>query len=295
MGGWAQTVCNRSQVVLFSPTLDDSIMPDHPLRLFEELLAAMDFAEWESRYVLNDGQPPIHPRLMAGVILYGLSVGIRSSRKLEEATGNRLDFIWLCEGREIDHSTPAKFRVKFEHPLKGLFRQIGKVAIGMGLANLNQIALDGTVKRANNSRYATARRASLGEKLLALDEQIEKMLAEAGQADQKEDELYGQSTPGKLPRELRDMKARQERLRAALKKVESMEEKKPQSQPDAAGEEKKNAAEDKGGKAKAVPTTDPDSSIIQNKTGGFAPNYTVVLATEGENGFIMDAQVGQGQ
>ena len=31
------------------------------------------------------GQPPIHPRIVAGAILYGLTLSIRSSRKLEDA------------------------------------------------------------------------------------------------------------------------------------------------------------------------------------------------------------------
>ncbi len=45
------------------------------------------------------GQPPIHPRVMAGVILYGLMRRIRSSRQLEYACGNNIDFMWLAEGR----------------------------------------------------------------------------------------------------------------------------------------------------------------------------------------------------
>ena len=44
-------------------------------------------------------------------------------------------------------------------------------------------------------------------------------------------------------------------------------------------------------KGPAVPTTDPDSNLMKNKTGGFAPNHLVVLATEGKSGLIMDYQV----
>jgi hypothetical protein len=56
--------------------------------------------------------------------------GIRSSRKLEEACHYRFDFIWLVEGRHIDHSTFATFRTKFREPLKDLFRRQP-----LGLAN----------------------------------------------------------------------------------------------------------------------------------------------------------------
>jgi transposase len=294
MARWAQSVCDRRQVVLFSPTLDASIAADHPVRLFDEVLRSLDFSQWEREYVQTEGQPPIHPRVMAGVLLYGMSVGIRSSRKLEEATGNRLDFMWLCECRAIDHTTLAKFRVKFEKPLKDLFGQIGKVAIGMGMANLNQIALDGTVKRANNSRQARATKSSLTEKLAALDQQINQLMEESRRTDQKEDELFGSTSPYKLPAQLRNIESRQKRLREALKKLEA-EAKQPKTpacppepKPQAQAAATQTPAKDR---EPSVPTTDPDSRILQNKTGGYAPNYLLVLATEGQNGLIIDAQL----
>jgi transposase len=278
MGRWAKPLCSRDQIVLFAPTLQDSVPEDHPVRLFDEVLGELDFGNWERQYVLVDGQPPIHPRVMASVILYGLSLGIRSSRKLEDSCGNRIDFIWLTEGRVIDHSTLAGFRVRFETQLKGMFRQIGQVAIGLGMANLNQVALDGTVKRSSNSRFAVAKRATLEQKLAALDTQIEESMKQAQQADRKEDELFGESSPTKLPAELKQIQARQKRLAAALKKVREVE----------AAQKAKGRLSKEGS---VVPTTDPDSSLMKNKTGGFAPNYLVVLATEGSNGLIMDYQV----
>jgi transposase len=278
MGRWAKPLCSRDQIVLFAPTLQDSVPEDHPVRLFDEVLGELDFGDWERQYVLVDGQPPIHPRVMAAVILYGLSLGIRSSRKLEDSCGNRIDFIWLTEGRVIDHSTLAGFRVRFEAELKGMFRQIGRLAIGLGMANLNQVALDGTVKRSSNSRFAVAKGVTLEQKLAALDQQVEELMKQARQTDRQEDELFGESSPTKLPAELKQIQARQKRLAAALKKVREVE----------AGQKAKGRLSKDG---PAVPTTDPDSSLMKNKSGGFAPNYLVVLATEGSNGLIMDYQV----
>ena len=83
MSHWAESPLDRNQVVLFCPTLDDQIPPDHPVRLFDEVLRAVDRSAWESMYVKVAGQPPIHPRVVASAILYGLSLGIRSSRVLE--------------------------------------------------------------------------------------------------------------------------------------------------------------------------------------------------------------------
>src|ERR1035437_4650790 len=113
MAFWAQAPADREQLVLFANKLDDAIGEDHPVRLLDEMLAAMDWAAWERHYSGVAGQPAIHPRVMAAAILYGLTVGVRTSRKLEAACLNRLDFLWLVEGRTIDHSTFAKFRQDF--------------------------------------------------------------------------------------------------------------------------------------------------------------------------------------
>jgi hypothetical protein len=90
--------------------------------------------------------------------------------------------------------------------------------------------------------------------------------------------LFGESNPSQLPKELKDIKARQQKLAQALKQVQEIDA--------------KQAAQGRGSeKGPAVPTTDPDAMILKNKTDGFAPNYLVVFATEGQSGLIMDYQV----
>jgi transposase len=278
MSHWATAPLDRHQVVLFSPTLDDGIPPDHPVRLFDEVLRGLDWSSWQSMYIQVVGQPPIHPRVMAGGILYGLSLGVRSSRKLQDACGNRIDFMWLMEGRQPDHATICKFRTQFGPQLKSLFRDIGRVGIEMGLVSLNQVMLDGTDIRANNSRHNVKRKASIQEKLAMLDQQIEVAMAQAQQQDQADDELYGQTSPTKLPRELKNLKNRQEKLKQALAKIQEIERERLD----------RNAHSAHG---PAAPLADPDSRVLPNKNGGFAPNYTAVLAVDGQSGMIVDTQV----
>lgn len=85
----------RDQLVLFPEKLDDIIASDHPVRLLDDILDRLDWKAWASAYVLVRGQPPIHPRVVAGVILYGITTRIRTSRALEEALTVRTDF--RCE------------------------------------------------------------------------------------------------------------------------------------------------------------------------------------------------------
>ena len=191
---WAKPVFGRERII---PSLDSLIAGDDPVRIFHEVMDSVDWALWEAQYKRTGlGQPPIHPRYVAAGILYGLYRGIRSSRRLEEACCYRFDFMWLVENRRIDHTTFAKFRTRFHAPLKDLFRQIGRMAMNLGLIRLCEVAFDGTRVKANNSRYKTRTAKTLEEKLRALDELFEQLTAEITAADAAEE---GLGSPTRLP------------------------------------------------------------------------------------------------
>jgi transposase len=272
---WAEAPMQREQMTLFSPTLDDMIAADDPVRLVDEVLARLDWSAWEAEYDGRRGQPPIHPRIVAGALLYGLSRGIRSTRKLEEACHYRFDFMWLVEGRHIDYTTFAKFRTRFGTQLKDTFRQVCRVAMHLGLVRLGEVAFDGTRVKANNSRYNTRTEKTLSEKLAALDTQFDQMLAEF---DSCESQLgpNGDHSPTQLPGPLADLEERRAKIRVALEKARELDE----------------ARRKDGVKTPAqVPLNDPDSRVMPNKEGGYAPNYTPTATTDGHCGFIVDCEV----
>ena len=279
MSGWNQAPLPRDQILLFPETLGDRIPENHTVRLFAEILEGLDWSSWEQHYVLVAGQPPIHPKVIAGAIIYGLTHGLRSSRRLEWACANAVDFMWVVEGRTIDHSTFCNFRTEFKRELKDLFRQIGRVAMHLGLISLNQVALDGTRVRANSSPHATASAKTLAERLKVLDEQIDKMLAECDQVDQRETDLFGDNvSPNTLPMELADLKRRRGQLSKALEAA---------NKADAKRAKRKSTSR----RSARVPVADPDSAIMPNKEGGYAPNFNPVAAVDGECGLIVDADV----
>lgn len=276
---WAESPLTRAQLTLFAPTLDAMIAPDDPVRLVDEVLASVDWTPWVAQYPHRRGQPPIHPRWVAAAILYGLLRGIRSTRGWEEACGYRIDFMWLLSGRRIDHTTFSKFRTKFREPLKSLFRQLGDIAMRLGLVRLGEVAFDGTRVRANNARYATRTAKKLAERLAFLDELFEKMMAECDAADAQQTALPGHDSPTQLPPELAELEQRREKIRAAHAQAEAADaaRKKQGTNPD------KNPAQ--------IPITDPESRVMSNKEGGYAPNYTPTATTDGHRGFIVDCDV----
>lgn len=273
---WAEAPLDRQRVV-FARTLDATIAENDSVRLFDEVLGAVDWSPWESEFgERGRGQPPIHPRHLAAAILYGLYRGIRSSRKLEEACCYRIDFMWLLEGRRPDHSTLAKFRTRFREQLKNLFRQLGRIALTLGLVRLGEVAFDGTRVKANNSRFKTRTAKTLEAKLQALDELFEHLLAESESLDT---EQVGSGSPTRLPEELAALDQRRQRLREALDQARAADEARRRQ----GVNPEKNPAQ--------VPMTDPDSHVMPNKEGGYAPNYTPVATTDGHRGFILDCEV----
>jgi hypothetical protein len=202
--------------------------------------------------------------------------GIRSSRKLEEACCYRFDFMWLAENRRIDHTTFAKFRTKFHRPLKDLFRQIGHIAMTLGLIRLGEVAFDATRVKANNSRFKTRTAKTLEEKLKVLDELFEELTAKLAAVDAEQE---GTGSPTRLPAQLADVERRREQIRQARARAKAADEarRKQGTNPE------KNPAQ--------VPMTDAASRVMPNKEGGYAPNYSPTAMTDGYRGFVVDDDV----
>ena len=277
---WAKAPQVRGQMVLFATRLDEVIGAEHPVRVLEEILSRIDWSPWEAGYDLTRGQPPIHPRVLAGVILYGLLTRIRSSRVLEEALSVRLDFRWLAEGRTIDHTTLSTFRKKHPEALKNLFVQIGLVARELGHVTLSQLAFDGTRMRANSRRSGTRKVADLVEARAALAAKFAEMQAKAeaqDAADDHEERLVGQANADQLDaatiaKQLARIQRQMASLDAAMAEVERVK---------AAGETV----------PKHIPLTDPQARVTPNKDGGFAPNYTPLATVDAASGMIVACDV----
>ena len=276
---WAKPKVVREQAVLFAPTLDDVVSADHEVRLLDEVLRNLDWSEWESHYHGGRGQPPIHPRVLAGIWLYAMMRRIRTSRPLEYACGHNVDFMWLAEGLIPDHSTLSFFFSSFRKELKSLFKQVCGIAMTMGLIRLGEVAFDGTRVKSSNSRYRTLTTPKLEERLLALEVRIEAIMAEVQAAEAAAAEMSSGESVTRLPAELGELSVRRQKLEAALKIAKELDQVRRSDGVDIA----RNPAQ--------VPMTDLDSRVMPNKEGGYAPNYNPTCLTDGQSGFIVDAAV----
>lgn len=279
MGYWAKAPMAREQMVLIATTLDDRIADDHPVRMFAEILCGYDWTPWEAKYHGRRGQPPIHPSILAGLLLYGLRRDIRSSRKLEYMAKHNIDFLWLSQGHMPDCTTLSEFRSKFAKELKDLFRYIGRIAMAGGLLQLVELGTDGTRVKANNSRFQTWTADRIAKALDQLTAEFAKQLSESEQIDREEKDLLGDSSLEQLPPELATQVERKKKLEAI------------QAQLTAADAAREKEGIDPTKNPAQIPKHDLDSRVLPNKEGGHAPNYTPFVTTEGHGGYIVDADV----
>jgi hypothetical protein len=121
----------------------------------------------------------------------------------------------VMAGNEVpDHTTLSRFRQQHEKALEELFSQVLVMCAKAGMGRLGVIAIDGTKIAANASLRANRSYAAIGE-------EVERILAEAAEADAAEDALYGEACGDELPAELAERTSRLARLRAARARLEA--------------------------------------------------------------------------
>lgn len=268
MDYWAEVPEPREQALLIPVRLDEAVSAEHPVRLLDEIMHRMNWQSFEARYHGRIGQPPIHPRVIASVLIYGMWTGLRSSRRLEEALQMRFDFRWLAQGRRIDHTTISEFRRLHSQALKDLFIDVCLLAKELKLLEFRTLGFDGTRERANNRRSGTRTVEQLRKEREELAARFEEYLKRAAEEEAREEEPFRLQNPLQLPDDLRRAQQRLEKLDAAIAKCAE-------------------AKDSQGKPPKRVPITDLDARVMPNKDGGHAPNYTPTAMVDVGSGLVV--------
>ncbi|MDA8040228.1 MAG: transposase [Actinomycetota bacterium] len=125
-----------------------------------------------------------HPKAMVALLVYAYCVGVRSSRQIERACYIDVAFRVICAGLFLDHTTIARFRSRHEQALKHVFSSSLRLCQRAGMAKVGLVALDGTKMAANASMQANRTKETI-------DQEVEKIFAEAAATDDAEDATFG--------------------------------------------------------------------------------------------------------
>jgi transposase len=217
---------NLDQNYLLPPDVNDWLSPTHLARFTRTLVTeTLDLTAIREAYrsKFGTGAPPYDPAMMTSVLIYCYCIGVRSSRKIEQATYDDLGLRFLTANQHPDHDSIAAFRKRHLAALGALFEQVLQLCAEVGLVNAGEIALylDGTKMLAAASRQQTLSYARMRKTEEQLKAEVEQILREAEEADRAEDALYGPGNQGggDVPEELADPQTARQRLRAAQEKL----------------------------------------------------------------------------
>lgn len=136
---------NYDQSLMVPVTLAEQIEPG----TFEYALHHLIEARYDDSFLAdafsNDdtGRPAYPPKLLLKAILFAYSLGILSSRKIENACRNNIRFMALICGEAPDHSTIATFIQKLGPHVENVFADVLCVCHEEGLLEGTHFAVDG--------------------------------------------------------------------------------------------------------------------------------------------------------
>jgi len=187
---------NRDTNFLMPPSVDEWLPQRHLARFVVEVIDGLDLRAMSGSY-RGSGEASYHPRLLLGLIIYGYSTGVFSSRALERATHDSVAFRFIAANDHPDHDTIADFRRRFLPQIEKLFVQVLGVAREMGVLKLGTVALDGTKIHANASRHSALSYEHASKIEAQLKAEVADLLGRAEAAD-KADVPDGLSIPNEL-------------------------------------------------------------------------------------------------
>ena len=182
------------------PSPEDIFIGDQPLRAYlrqsemswvirlGKLIARSDLSGFISVYKAT-GRKAIHPRILLGLIVYGMLDGQWSLRDLEKLARRDVGAWWLCGGLQPDHSTIGKFICLHAELLTDrYFTSLTKMIVKALKLPKGDAAGDGTVIEACGSRWKSMKAEAVRQEAQRAREQAEKM-PEDVQVASKADEL----------------------------------------------------------------------------------------------------------
>ena len=254
----------------------DWLPEDHFAWFVLEAVEQLDLSAFHAAYRDDGwGRQAYDPAMMLALLLYAYCEGERSSRRIERRCREDIAFRVLSANQQPDHATIWRFRQRHEQALAGLFVEAPRLCAEAGLVRAGVVALDGTKLRANASRERNRTASQLAA-------EVERMLAEAEQADAEEQADSGRQQSDALPPE-RSRSQRLTRLREARLAAREQERQdayearlREREQKDARGRQPKRPTPDPDTK---VNLSDPDSRVVRDYWGHYQGYNAQAVAT----------------
>ncbi len=166
---------NQQQNWLFPPSIEELIPENHPVRIVNGVIEQLDLRLLVEEYS-NEGKPGYHPKMLLKVMVYAYMDNIYSSRKIEKAMRENINFMWLSAQQVADHNTIARFRSqKLKTIFKDIFKQVVMLLAQEGLVSLKEVFTDGTKIESAAGKYTFMWGNAIKTRKEKMAEQLEQM------------------------------------------------------------------------------------------------------------------------
>src|SRR5215217_5169524 len=204
--------CDREQELLLPPSLREWLPEGHLAWFVLDAVAEMDLAVFVASYRDDGwGRAAHDPAMMVALFVYAYAIGVRSSRTIERRCREDVAFRVITANQAPDRATIARFRVRHEAAIAGLFGEVLALCARSGLVRVGVVAVDGTKIAAPATHHATRTYEQIAQAILE----------DAARIDAAEDELYGKERGDELPEGLRTSGDRRRVLREAKQVLEA--------------------------------------------------------------------------
>lgn len=295
---------DRDTAYLLPPSVDEWLPEDHLARFVVEVIDKLDLSELVRQYA-GRGSDAHHPAVLLGLLIYGYTSGVFSSRKIERASYDSVAFRFVAANTHPDHDTIATFRRRFLPQVKALFVQVLMLAREMKCLKLGTIALDGTKVHANASKHKALSWGHANKIEAQLREEVQILMALGEKAD-RAGVPDGMDVPAEIARREQRLKA----IEQAKAQIEqrARERLEAQQQEHQAKLKRRQAQRDAGKKPRGkdpepppegprdsdqVSLTDEDSRIMPVSGGGFEQCYNAQAAVDTETMLVIVPHVSQ--
>lgn len=268
---------HQNRMMLMPPSLEEKVPAEHFARYINRVVDEIDTSQIEASYS-DLGCPGYHPKMLIKLLVYGYSVGIRSSRRLQKELQEDVVFMWLSGMQEPDFRTISDFRKDRLKDIKKVFNQVLDICAELGMVRCGKISIDGTKIEANSGKHKITFRKKLERSLGGYEEKVEQILKEAAEVDAEEDRLYGNTdgysvephTSEEIRKALKKLSQKRERLERGKEKLQ------------AKVEVVRGKLGTMGESRNSYGNTDQDATLMLMKSGSLGVGYNVQMATENQ-------------
>lgn len=239
---------------LLPPRVGDFIPQDDLCWVTAEVVDMLDLSGIKGKYS-DYGTDGYHPGMLLKLVLYGVAIGIRSSRRLARLAAFDVRGIMLCGGLRPAWRTINRFITDNYSEVKDLFRQVLAICQELGMVGFGHLTLDGTKVKASASKYKNQTLDRLEKDLARIDEALAEIRAN--------DEQEPDDEPSE---ELKDKELRKAKIEHAIARLKAIKN----GEPDSKAQPRYNE-------------TDPDSRLMKTSQNGYQQCYNHQIAVDTEN------------